>query len=127
MTRPELSERQVQILTGISHGLTNTAIGTHLHISGHTAKWHVSALLRQLDAVDRANAVRLGFEHGWLRLRPRWTVCDLCQHPAVWFVEQASACDQHLGQVMRGVRGNGFTPVIPTRLAAAHHPRRVAS
>jgi DNA-binding CsgD family transcriptional regulator len=73
----ELNETLAKILTLISHGYTNREIGKELSLTEHTIKSHVRALFDELQAVDRAHAVRIGFEQGLLctasvrRSRPR--------------------------------------------------------
>jgi DNA-binding CsgD family transcriptional regulator len=72
--------RERQVLQGVSYGLSNPAIGRHLHLSEATVKTHAASLFRKLGARDRAHATRIGLELGLLTasapLRPapppRW-------------------------------------------------------
>ncbi|MFI0432927.1 MAG: response regulator [Candidatus Nanopelagicales bacterium] len=64
--RPELSEREVQVLEGMSRGLSNSAIGHELYLSEDTVKTHARRLYRKLGAADRAEAVASGFRWGLL-------------------------------------------------------------
>lgn len=63
-----LTEREMQVLSRISLGLTNGEIGRDLYLSEDTVKTYVRTLLRKLGARDRAHAVRRGYETGRLPL-----------------------------------------------------------
>jgi two-component system response regulator DegU len=63
-----LTQRERQILTYIAEGNTNKQIANILNISEQTIKNHVSAILRKLNANDRAHAVVLAFRRGLIRL-----------------------------------------------------------
>jgi DNA-binding CsgD family transcriptional regulator len=52
-----LTEREFEVLSLVAGGLGNPAIARHLYLSSKTVEHHVSALLRKLDADDRAAAV----------------------------------------------------------------------
>ena len=53
------TERELQILQGISRGLTNRAIGRELSVSADTVKTHANRLFRRLGAHDPGHAVAL--------------------------------------------------------------------
>lgn len=61
-----LSTKEIQILTHIAEGNTNKRIASLLGISEQTIKNHVSAILRKLNANDRAHAVFLALRNGWI-------------------------------------------------------------
>ncbi len=61
---PSLTERELQVLTGMSQGKSNGAIGRELYLSEDTIKTHARRLFRKLDVNDRAQAVALGFRRG---------------------------------------------------------------
>lgn len=61
-----LTKRETQILTYIAEGNTNKEIAHILQISEQTIKNHVSAILRKLNANDRAHAVTLALHSGWI-------------------------------------------------------------
>ncbi len=63
-----LTQREKQILSYIADGNTNKQIARILNISEQTIKNHVSAILRKLNANDRAHAVVLAIRHGWISL-----------------------------------------------------------
>ncbi len=55
-----LTNRETETLQLVAEGRTNKEIGDELGISEQTIKCHVSAILRKLNANDRAHAVALG-------------------------------------------------------------------
>jgi len=57
----QLSERELEVLTRLSKGMTNKDIARELFISQATVKSHVENILRKLGAADRAGAVAEGF------------------------------------------------------------------
>ncbi len=61
-----LTSRETQILNYIAEGNSNKQIAHILQISEQTIKNHVSAILRKLNANDRAHAVVLAIRHGWI-------------------------------------------------------------
>ena len=61
-----LTHRETQILNYIAEGNTNKQIAHILGISEQTIKSHVSAILRKLNANDRAHAVALAMRNGWI-------------------------------------------------------------
>ena len=60
----QLTERELQVLTGMSQGMSNNQIGRQLYLSEDTIKTHARRLFRKLDVHDRAQAVALGFRRG---------------------------------------------------------------
>ena len=65
-----LTARERQILNHIANGNTNKQIARLLSISEQTIKNHVSAILRKLNANDRAHAVVLAIRHGLISADP---------------------------------------------------------
>ncbi|WP_211168113.1 response regulator transcription factor [Brevibacterium sp. 'Marine'] len=63
----ELTEREVEVLSGIGRGLTNDEIAAELFLSPATARTYVSRLLTRLDARDRAALIVLAYETGLVR------------------------------------------------------------
>jgi DNA-binding NarL/FixJ family response regulator len=61
-----LTQREIQILTYIANGNTNKEVAHILGISDQTIKNHVSAILRKLNANDRAHAVAMAIQHNWI-------------------------------------------------------------
>jgi DNA-binding NarL/FixJ family response regulator len=56
---PPVTPRQLEVLRLVARGLQNKEIAAALHISERTAKYHVEALLRRLDATNRTEAVAI--------------------------------------------------------------------
>ncbi|MCA1822949.1 MAG: response regulator [Mycobacteriales bacterium] len=59
-----LTERELQVLRGMSQGKSNGQIGRELYLSEDTIKTHARRLFRKLGVNDRAQAVALGFRRG---------------------------------------------------------------
>ena len=62
----DLSERELEVLQGMSEGNTNARIGSRLHISEDAVKVHARGVFRKLGARDRAHAVAIGYQRGIL-------------------------------------------------------------
>jgi len=63
----ELSEREMDVLLGMTEGLSNAEIAAELSLAEDTVKTHARRLFRKLGAGDRADAVARGFRQGLLR------------------------------------------------------------
>ena len=63
-----LNQRMVEHVYSLADGNTNKQIARILKISEQTIKNHVSAILRKLNANDRAHAVVLAIRHGWISI-----------------------------------------------------------
>jgi len=61
-----LTERELQVLRGMSQGKSNAEIGKSLFLSEDTIKTHARRLFRKLGVNDRAQAVALGFRKGYV-------------------------------------------------------------
>jgi DNA-binding NarL/FixJ family response regulator len=66
-----LTQRERQILSYIADGNTNKQIAAILDISEQTIKNHVCAILRKMNANDRAHAVVLAIKKGWISLEDK--------------------------------------------------------
>ena len=66
-----LTRRETQILSYVAEGNSNKQIAHILQISEQTIKNHISAILRKLNANDRAHAVVLALRHGWISLEEK--------------------------------------------------------
>lgn len=58
-----LTDREQQVLSLLSDGLSNIQIGNELHLSARTVEKHVSSLLRKTETSNRAELVRFAMEH----------------------------------------------------------------
>ncbi len=68
-TRPHqplapLTEQEERVLLQVARGRTNPEIGSQLHISTSTVKFHVSALMAKLHARNRVELARWAHETG---------------------------------------------------------------
>lgn len=76
----DVTERQLEMLRYVSHGYSNGEIAKKTNVALDTVKTHLRRLFAELGAVDRAHAVRIGFEEGMLfpaeHRRPRVGVLE---------------------------------------------------
>ena len=63
----DLTDREVEVLTLVGRGLSNSQIARDLVISPHTAKTHVNRVMTKLHAHDRAQLVIAAYENGLVR------------------------------------------------------------
>lgn len=63
-----LSPRELEVLRHAATGCSNRAIGVLLHIGETTVKTHMSTILVKLGANDRAHAVTLAVQRGYIDL-----------------------------------------------------------
>jgi two-component system response regulator DesR len=61
-----LTERETEILSVAAHGGTTAAIAAQVFLSEGTVRNHLSAAMAKLGAVNRAEAVRIATDNGWL-------------------------------------------------------------
>jgi DNA-binding NarL/FixJ family response regulator len=64
--RVQLTQRQMDVLQQMKNGLSNKEIARQLHMSPSTVKVHVAAILRELAASSRTQAVFLAKDRGLL-------------------------------------------------------------
>ncbi len=76
-----LTSRETEILNYVAEGNSNKQIAHILKISEQTIKNHVSAILRKLNANDRAHAVVLAIRHGWISIEEKPSPTDLPPTP----------------------------------------------
>ena len=63
-----LTPREMETLEMLAEGLSNKQIAARLHISEHTAKFHVNSILGKLGAGTRTEAVMRGIRSGLLKV-----------------------------------------------------------
>ncbi len=68
MVRPNLTQREVEVLQQLAQGRSNKDIGRRLKITEGTAKTHVKAILTKLDAISRTEAVAVAHKRGMIHL-----------------------------------------------------------
>jgi DNA-binding NarL/FixJ family response regulator len=64
LDRDGLTQREVEVLTEIASGLSNTEIAGKFRISGATVKSHINHLLSKTRSRDRGQLVAYAFRHG---------------------------------------------------------------
>jgi two-component system, NarL family, response regulator LiaR len=60
----DLTQREREVLALMTEGLSNAQIASRLYVSDSTVKFHVSSVLRKLDASSRTEAVALALQNG---------------------------------------------------------------
>jgi DNA-binding NarL/FixJ family response regulator len=65
----ELTPRELEVLRLIAHGLSNADIAAELVTSMATVKTHVNRIFRKLGVAERAQAVVLAYESGYVTPR----------------------------------------------------------
>jgi len=63
-----LTPREREVLSKMTLGLGNREIAQALHISAHTAKFHVGQIIAKLDALSRAHAVAKALRSGLVEI-----------------------------------------------------------
>lgn len=63
-----LSGREMEVLSCVTHGMSNKEIALNLGISHQTVKNHVTSILRKLSVDDRTQAAVYALRRGWVRL-----------------------------------------------------------
>ncbi len=66
-----LTERERTILDLVASGFANKEVAFELGISERTVKNHMTNILAKLSAKDRAHAVRIGIQSGWI-CKEKW-------------------------------------------------------
>lgn len=65
---PELTERQIEILTSMARGLTNADIALQLGITPDGVKFHITSILAKLDAANRSEAISIALRRHLLKI-----------------------------------------------------------
>lgn len=66
--QPNLTEREMAVLSSAASGNGNKQIGVHLGIAEDTVKAHIRTILAKLDANDRTHAVAIAVKRGIISL-----------------------------------------------------------
>lgn len=61
-----LAPREIQVLRHVAQGMGNREIAEVLYVSEDAVKSRMKRILEKLGAHDRAHAVRIGIEHGYI-------------------------------------------------------------
>jgi two-component system, NarL family, response regulator len=68
MSKPSLTQRELDVLQLLAEGRSNKDIARRLNITEGTAKTHVKAILTKLDAISRTEAVAVAHKRGMIHL-----------------------------------------------------------
>lgn len=68
MSKPSLTQRELDVLQLLAEGRSNKDIARRLKITEGTAKTHVKGILAKLDAISRTEAVAVAHKRGLIRL-----------------------------------------------------------
>jgi two-component system NarL family response regulator len=66
--RPEMSQREIDVLNGIAGGLKNKEIAHQLGLTESTVNTHIKHILSKLNARDRTQAAIVALRRGIIRL-----------------------------------------------------------
>ncbi|NJN58884.1 MAG: response regulator transcription factor [Leptolyngbyaceae cyanobacterium SL_5_9] len=64
LSRPQLSDREREVLQLMAQGKSNQEVADTLHIAENTVKYHVNNILSKLGVGDRTQAVLLALKRG---------------------------------------------------------------
>ena len=64
LNRPQLSNRELDVLKLVAQGKTNQQIATELYISESTVKYHINGVLSKLGVSDRTQATLIAIKRG---------------------------------------------------------------
>ena len=66
MRRPNLSPRELEVVTELVNGNSNKEIASRLDISENTVKLHIAHIMQKLQAKDRTHVASIAFQTGLL-------------------------------------------------------------
>lgn len=70
-SRPDLTDREVEVLSLVARGLSNAEVGRTLFIAEATVKTHLLRTFQKLGVTDRTAAVSAAYERGLIPLPGR--------------------------------------------------------
>jgi two-component system, NarL family, response regulator len=68
MDKPDLSDRELQVMELMATGKNNSEIGSCLTITEHTVRFHINNILVKLSANDRVHAIVIALRQGIVQL-----------------------------------------------------------
>ena len=68
LTRPEFSERELQVLKQMAAGKSNREIAQVIYVSENTVKAHVKSILAKMDAIGRTEAIAIAIRRGLIEI-----------------------------------------------------------
>jgi len=69
LTRPEFSERELQVLKQMAAGKSNREIAQVIYVSENTVKAHVKSILAKMDAIGRTEAIAIAVKRGLIEIQ----------------------------------------------------------
>lgn len=66
--RPQLTNREIEVLQLVVRGLTNKEVGQVLHVAESTVKNHLNSVMTKLNVSDRTEAVSYALSKGIVRV-----------------------------------------------------------
>jgi predicted ATPase/DNA-binding CsgD family transcriptional regulator len=124
LARAGVTEREAEVLSAVAERLRNREIAERLHVSVRTVESHIAALLRKLDASDRAALAEVG-----VQLRRTVRTDSALPVPLTSLVgreqettELTELLDRHRLVTLIGLGGVGKTR-LALRLATLHGDR----
>ena len=66
--KQELSAREIDIINGLSRGLSNLEVGAKLGISVNTVRAHIQRISEKLDTTGRAGIVGEAYRRNYLKV-----------------------------------------------------------
>ena len=69
-SRPQLSQREQDVLVLVAQGKTNDTVGKEMFISASTVKYHLNNIFQKLQATNRTDAVRISLKLGLVQEDP---------------------------------------------------------
>lgn len=65
---PELTERQLDVITSMARGLTNADIAKQFGITADGVKFHITSILAKLGAANRSEAIAIALRNHLIKL-----------------------------------------------------------
>jgi DNA-binding NarL/FixJ family response regulator len=65
---PDLSPREIEILSSVAAGLSNKQIACRLQIANETVKTHLKSVFEKLNVSDRSHAIALAISRGIIQI-----------------------------------------------------------
>lgn len=61
-----LTQRQIEVLEAVARGATYKEVGSQLHITERTVKYHMAAIMEILQTENKAQAIAYATKMGWV-------------------------------------------------------------
>jgi DNA-binding NarL/FixJ family response regulator len=87
----ELTDRELEVVQLLTHGLSNAEIGDRLYLSEATVETHVTRVLQKLGVRDRVQAVVLAYERPTLAVLAQSRVVSASMATVIARMSEASS------------------------------------